>query len=110
MGPVNNDEGLEREADVMGAKALHRVARKDAPVSEAGLIRNSVVQRHLVYRLAWIFVSNNRTPIKWLEMLGDFYIGPPVAPIQHAKLPTAKHWPLQDAVGVGLVYSSFTSE
>jgi hypothetical protein len=26
-------------------------------------------------------------------MLGDFHIGLPVAPIQHAKLPAAKHWP-----------------
>lgn len=43
--------------------------------------------------LAWIFVSNNLTPIRWLEMLGDLHIGLLVAPSPaSAELPTAKYW------------------
>lgn len=55
-------------------------------------MKNIPENNHKFNSLAWIFVSNNRTPIKRLEMLGDFHLGLPVASLRHAKVPTAKYW------------------
>ncbi len=43
--PVNDDKGLEREADVMGARVLQMMVRQNARPAPASPGRNAVVQR-----------------------------------------------------------------